>query len=140
MKNLCGKTNNSGIPTILENDVLINNPKQKATIFNNYFVSQTLLPGASSAVPPEIPLQPSGKFLSFIDVTEGEIMLLMKNVDVSKICGFDGICNKIIKFCSEGIHFNRDSDQGFQQSINCCTLYTRFIVLLKLVKRLGLFF
>ena len=33
-KNLCGRTNNSRIPTILENYVLINNPKQKAfTVF-----------------------------------------------------------------------------------------------------------
>lgn len=103
---LCGKTNNSSIPTtcILENDVLINYPKQKTTISNNYFVSKTLLPGANSAVPPEILLHPSGKFLSFVDVIEGELMLLMKNVDVSKACAFDGIGNNIIKFCSEGIH------------------------------------
>ena len=30
--------------------------------------------------------------------------LIMKGVDISKACGYDGIGNKIIKLCSEGFH------------------------------------
>ncbi len=43
-KNLCGKKNNPRIPTIVENGLSINNPKEKACIFNSYFVAQTQLP------------------------------------------------------------------------------------------------
>jgi hypothetical protein len=42
--------------------------------------------------------------LSNIHVTEGaEINYRLKNVDVSKACGFDGIGNRILKRCADGI-------------------------------------
>ena len=66
--NFCGKKNSSRIPTLLENNILINNPKEKASIFNSYFLT------------------------------------LVRNVDISKACGFDGIGNRIIKSCSDGIY------------------------------------
>ncbi len=52
-KRLCGSMNVSRIPTIVENDVLITDPKEKACIFNDYFVAQSQLPGTSdSTIPP----------------------------------------------------------------------------------------
>ena len=30
----------------------------------------------------------------------------MKIVDISKVCGFDGVGNRIIKLCSEGFRVN----------------------------------
>ena len=82
---VCGRENSSSIPTIVENEVPILDSKEKACIFNEYFVSQTELPGAN-AIPPVI--QP--------------YQTPMKVVDICKACGYDGVGNKIIKLCSEG--------------------------------------
>ena len=35
--------------------------------------------------------------------SEEEVLGLMKGVDISKACGYDGASNKIIKICSEGL-------------------------------------
>ena len=43
------------------------------------------------------------KILSIIQVTEQEVFNLLNKVDISKVCGYDGIGNKIIKLCSYGI-------------------------------------
>ena len=43
-------------------------------------------------------------FLSSIITTEEHVLELMKGVDISKACGYDGVGNKIIKLCSEGFH------------------------------------
>ena len=50
---VCGRENSLSIPTIVENEVPILDSKEKACIFNEYFVSQTGLPGAN-AIPPVI--------------------------------------------------------------------------------------
>ena len=43
-------------------------------------------------------------FLAGVYANEDEILTLMRNVDTSKACGFDGIGNRIIKSCSDGIY------------------------------------
>ena len=97
--------NVSRIPTIVENDVLITDPKEKACIFNDYFVEQSQLPGTSdSSIPPDLPLYQNAVFLSNVQVTEVEVLTLLQNVDISKACGYDGIGNKIIKMCSGGMY------------------------------------
>ena len=103
-KNLCGKTYKSRIPTLIENDDLITNPREKACIFNDYFVAQTQLPGAGSSVVPNLPFYQSVTFLANICVTEDEILILMRSVDISKASGSDGIGNKMIKFCSGSLY------------------------------------
>jgi hypothetical protein len=103
-KNLCAKKNNPRIPTIVENGLSINNPKEKACIFNSYFVAQTQLLVVNVDASFELPVFQSAEFLANIYVDENEVLTLMRNVDISKACGFDGIGNRIIKLCSEGIH------------------------------------
>ena len=44
------------------------------------------------------------RFLSSIIATEEQELELMKGVDISKACGYDGVGNMIIKLCSEGFH------------------------------------
>ena len=73
--------------------------KGKACIFNEYFVSQTERPGAN-AIPPVIQPYQTQQFLS--STTEEQVLELMKSVDISNACGYDGVGNKIIKLCSEG--------------------------------------
>ena len=100
---VCGRENSSTIPPIIENEVSIFYSKEKACIFNDYFVLQTELPLAS-AIPPIIQPYQTQQFLSNIIATEEQVLELMKGVDISKACGYDGIGNKIIKLCSEGFH------------------------------------
>ena len=100
---VCGRENSSTIPPIIENEVPIFDSKEKACIFNDYFVLQTELPLAN-AIPPIIQPYQTQQFLSNIIATEEQVLELMKGVDISKACGYDGIGNKIIKLCSEGFH------------------------------------
>ena len=99
----CGRLNSSSIPTIVENEVPIFDPKEKACIFNEYFVSQTELAGAN-AIPSVIQPYQTQQSSSSIIATEEQVLKLMKSVDISKACGFDGVGNRIIKLCSEGFH------------------------------------
>ena len=100
---VCGRENSSSIPPIVENEVPIFDPKEKACIFNEYFVLQTELPVAN-VIPPVIQPYQTQRLLSGIIATEEQVFELMKGVDISKACGHDGIGNKIIKLCSEGFH------------------------------------
>ena len=100
---VCGRENSSSIPPVIENEEPIFDSKEKACIFNDCFVLQTELPLAN-AIPPVIQPYQTQQFLSSIIVTEEHVLELMKGVDISKACGYDGIGNKIIKLCSEGFH------------------------------------
>jgi hypothetical protein len=57
-------------PSILENNISINNPREKACIFNSYFVTQTQLPGANSVASPDIPLFQTVTFLARVYANE----------------------------------------------------------------------
>ena len=100
---VCGRENTSSIPPIVENKVPIFDSKEKASIFNEYVVLQTEL-SVANAIPPVIQPYQTQRFLSSIVATEEQVLKLMKGVDISKACGYDGIGNKIIKLCSEGLH------------------------------------
>jgi len=101
-KRLCGN-NTSSIPIIVENGVPIVDPKEKASCFNDFFVSQTFLPNSDSD-PPFVPQHSTITTISDVIATSDEVRKLMQNVDVSKACGHDGVGNKIIKICAEGIY------------------------------------
>ena len=45
---VCGRENSSSIPPIVENEVTIFDSKEKACIFNEYFVLQSELPVANA--------------------------------------------------------------------------------------------
>ena len=100
---MCGRENSSSIPPIVENEVTIFDSKEKACIFNGYFVLQSELP-VVNAIPPAIQPYQTQRFLSHIIATEEQVLELMTGVDISKACGYDGVGNKIIKLCSEGFH------------------------------------
>ena len=68
--------------------------KEKACILNEYFVLQSELPVAN-AIPPVIQPYQIQRFLSSIIATEEQVLKLMKGIDISKACGYDGIVNKI---------------------------------------------
>ena len=93
---VCGRENSSSIPPIVENEVTIFDSKEKTCIFNEYFVFQSELP-VVNAIPPAMQPYQTQRFLSHIIATEEQVLELMKGVDISKACGYDGVGNKIIK-------------------------------------------
>ena len=102
VKSLYNNKIHMSIPSLKENLCIITDAKQKADIFNAYFVSQatvadierTIIPIADGAV---------GKILSTIQTSTNEIEIIISNLDPSKACGHDKIGNKIIKMCIPGL-------------------------------------
>ena len=86
---------------LMENGVLITDSLDKARIFNEFFATQTNLDGADN-VPPDIESFQSSIYISNIVASTQEVYSLMKNVDITKACGHDGVGNKIIQLCCEG--------------------------------------
>ena len=55
------------------------------------------------------------QFSSSFIATEEQVLELMKGVDTSKACGYDGVNYRIIKMCSDGFHvyFTRFVNMSF---------------------------
>ena len=62
---------------------------------------QTELAGANTISPVISPYQ-TQQFLSSFIATEEQVLQLMRGVDTSKVYGYDGVGNRIIKMCSDG--------------------------------------
>lgn len=92
----------SSIPTITENQVPVSDSLEKANLFNEYFASQMFVDDSNAVLPPMSYLQ-SFKTLSVIVTSENELNDLINLLDVAKACGYDGVSNRIIKICSNGI-------------------------------------
>jgi hypothetical protein len=102
VKSLYGNKIQSGIPTLIENDRLIIDAREKAEIFNEYFSTQCRLENTDSPLPNLITFQNTRK-LSDISTCEQEVKILLNNADVSKACGVDGVGNFLIKASANGI-------------------------------------
>ena len=53
-------------------------------------------------IPPDTESFQSSIYISNIVASTQEVYSLMKNVDITKACGHDGVGNKIIQLCCEG--------------------------------------
>ena len=89
------------VPTLIENDVLAIDSREKASIFKDYFVVQGRLPGADT-LPPSVQLYTSARDFFIVSVEEEKIFRLMENVDITKASVCDGFGNRIIKLCAKG--------------------------------------
>ena len=76
--------------------------KKKLRSFNDYFCSVCQIENSDAALPSLSAFQNS-KYLANISTSEQEINILLRNVDLSKACGCDGIGNFILKICAEYI-------------------------------------
>jgi hypothetical protein len=90
------------IPPIKEGGIFISDPLKKAELFNNYFATQSTL--SSSNPVPEISGNFCDRSLTHAVTNAVEVYNLLKNVDVTKACGHDGIGNRIIRLCANGLH------------------------------------
>ena len=130
-RKLCGKMI-SNIPALKENGITIENPVHKAQIFNDHF-SQTQLYDNNTELPHLVSFA-SDKRISLISVSYSEVLYpFLKNVNVSKACGHDGIGNKVIKMCAEGLY------ESFTNLINLMFLLAQFPQSWKLANVIPLF-
>ena len=94
IKTLLGKDKMDDIPPLIKNGQPINDPNDKANIFNQYFQSQTELDDSNIPVP-ELPQ--SNFSLSSIELTIEEVQSTLKSLVTGKACGPDQINNRILK-------------------------------------------
>ena len=87
---------------MVDGNRVIKDSIEKAILFNDYFCSVYEIENAD-AVLPSLDVFQDVKFIDNISISTQEIKILLKNVDVSKACGYDGIGNKILKICADNI-------------------------------------
>ena len=76
--------------------------KKKLRYLMTIFFSVCQIENGDAALPSMSAFQNS-KYLANISTSEQEINILLRNVDLSKACGSDGIGNFILKICAEYI-------------------------------------
>ena len=91
------------IPTLVEGDQLICDAKEKAKVLNDYFCDQNTVDDSSATLPSHVTKLHPSYSLSTILTSEEEVNKLLKNVDTSEACGYDGIGNRILKLSANGI-------------------------------------
>ena len=94
----------SGIAPLNENDVIINDPKNKSEIFNNYFASKSSLNGQNDPKPNLI-RNDSIPNLAMLNTSPVEVDKLIRNLKKSHIspCGVSG---KFLQFISKEISYS----------------------------------
>lgn len=118
VKSLYGSKIHSSIPPLSDGDRIITDAKEKATIFNQYFITQCKVDNNDAPIPNIIDFQNS-RFISHLSTTGFEVRNLLSIIDVSKACGVDGIGNFLIKTCAHGIasSFSRFINISFSKGI-----------------------
>ncbi len=77
-----------------------NNPKDQAEIFNEYFEDQF-----SDISKYDVDIDYSNDIINNIDFSTGRVRKLLKDVNVNKSVGPDGIHGKVLKNCRDGIAY-----------------------------------
>ena len=77
-----------------------NNPKDQAEMFNEYFEEQF-----SEASDYDVDIDYNNDSVNDIDFSTSRIRKILKDIDVNKSAGPDGIHGKILKNCREGIAY-----------------------------------
>ena len=74
---------------------MVSDAKEKAALFNDYFVTQSRV-NDTDATLPNLEVFQSCITLSNISTSEYEVKKLLQNVDTSKACGADGVGNALL--------------------------------------------
>ena len=90
------------IPPIYHRKNYITDFKEKAQIFNNFFVKQCTLVENTSKLPTDS-LKRTKNFLSTISFTKDDIAKIIKNLNPNKAHGFDMISIRMLKICGDSI-------------------------------------
>ena len=89
------------IPPLSENGIFVTNIKKKATILNNYFLTQCCTIETSSSLP--MLVSKCNVTIESLSIDPNKLLRLIRSLDRQKSHGDDGISINIIKLCDESI-------------------------------------
>jgi len=89
------------IPPIIFNNEIVTNFKDKANIFVNFFSNQCT-PMTTTSTLPNLTFKTNERLYN-INICNDEILSLIRNLNVAKASGPDGISSKMLQLCDESI-------------------------------------
>ena len=101
LNRLINKKSTVNIPPLLENGLLVTNFESKATIFNEYFVSQCSETRTRSTLPTFLPR--GNSFLGSVNIDAGKVLKMIRSLDPKKAHGCDEISVSMIKMCDNSV-------------------------------------
>ena len=90
------------IPPLLVNDKFVTDIKMKACIFNKYFAEQCK-PLKNDSVLPVNQIFLTQSRLSSLDFNEGEILKIIRALNIYKTHGYDDISIRMMKTCDKSL-------------------------------------
>ena len=99
LKKLMNKCISTVIPPILHENVLVTNAHEKSVLFNNYFKNQCTVLNTNSTLPVFERKTPHS--VSEINISQNEINILIKKLNVSKSHGHDGLSARMLQMYGE---------------------------------------
>ena len=102
LKAFCNDKKIPLIPPIFTGDKLESNFKLKANHFNKCFASKCTPLNNNSSLPSSFEFYSQSK-LSFLNITEDNILKIMRALNINKAHGHDEISVRMIKICDEAI-------------------------------------
>ena len=103
-KSLYGQNKIPNIPTLTLNGTDYTDDESKATILNEYFVSQTRLTNPYNwNLTCDIADDTNSPTLNTVAINPDDIMKYLTSLNTGKACGPDGIGNNILKNCADGL-------------------------------------
>ena len=89
------------IPPIDVNGVYVTDTCQKADLFNEYFADQCTVIDNTSTLPEFSPK--TNASLNHINITENEILSIIRSLNHNKVHGWDGISIRMIQICDDAL-------------------------------------
>ena len=100
-KELYGSKVKGGIPPLIKDDKVYSNAQDKCNIFNDHFAKKSKLPDLLPPLPQLV--ADTDVSLDHMLFTVDEVLKVIKNLDISKATGPDGISNAILKRTADAI-------------------------------------
>ena len=98
-----GQNKTQTIPMLIVNGITYTDDVAKANALNEFFVSQSAQM-TDDFIPDNIPIAENvSPEINSIQIHNGNILKIMKSLNVNKACGIDGIGNNILKSCAESL-------------------------------------
>ena len=100
-KELYGAKIKCGIPPLIKDGIVFATAKAKCRLFSEHFSKKAQLPNDLPKLP-ALTLETLDT-LEYISVSEQEVLKVLKNLDISKASGPDGISNTLLKRAAHSI-------------------------------------
>ena len=94
----------STLPSLLKDDIVHSDEKEKANVMNDFFAEQTVLNESNASLPADVPQLPYG--LESLSTIPQEVELILKSLKFGKAAGPDSINNRILKYLAFPLSFS----------------------------------